>query len=215
MGLLAILGVVVAVAAAVAFRAWGPTTAPRPASTPTPSGVQAVLPQPARVVDGIPVGYPHTVQGAVSAAAHYTEARDLFSPKQVVPELKIMADPDPVQIGTLSSRGIIDAMDLRSRFGLDVGGESDQSDYVNVQAEAYHVDQAGTEQVEVWLLTWRTTVVGDVTQEHAAYTVPVALTWTGGDWKLDDRILPTSPTPATPGTPEATEAGWIPLVYAP
>jgi hypothetical protein len=147
----------------------------------------------------------------VSAAAHYTEARDLFSPDQVVPQLKIMADPDPVELGTLAHTGITDTMNLRSRFGLDIGGTSDQSDYITVQAQAYHLDQATAEQVEVWLLTWRTTVVGGVQQEHAAYTVPVALTWTGGDWKLDDRTLPASPVPASPDTAAAQAAGWLPL----
>ena len=224
--LLVSMGVAAVILAAVAFGLWGPAAGktaaqvaagshtPATASSGSTPGAVTVLPAPSSVSSGVPVGYPDTALGAVSAAAHYTEARDLLSPGLVVGQLKVMADPAPEQLGTLANRGITDAMTLRNSLGLDVGGTSDQADYITVQARAFHIDQSTPQQAEVWLLTWRTTVVAGVQTEQAAYTVPVALTWTGGDWKLDDRTLGASPSPATPDTPQALADGWTPLAYS-
>jgi hypothetical protein len=216
-------GVVAVVLAAVAFGLWGPASGRTPAQVAAPpastasstggAGTTTVLPAPTHVVSGIPVGYPDTVLGAVSAAAHYTQARDLLSPGLVVGQLKVMADPDPQQIGRLASTAISDSLNLRYSLDLDLGGQSDQADYITDQPRAYHLVQQSSGRVDVWLLTRRTTVVGGVQQEQAAYTVAVALIWTGGDWKLADRSLPTAPAAAAPDTPQATADGWTSLAY--
>jgi hypothetical protein len=60
-----------------------PSTVPTVTATPRPGGVWAVppvsagpliLPRPTRVVRGVPVGFPRTVPGAISAAARYAES---------------------------------------------------------------------------------------------------------------------------------------------
>ncbi|PJN21144.1 hypothetical protein CG736_34955 [Kitasatospora sp. CB02891] len=161
---------------------------------------------------GIPVGYPHTPAGAVSAAAHYTEARDLLSPHRVVEQMSVMARHTAQDLGGLSGTGIADARDWRSRLGLDPDGEADDHSFIGVQVRGYQVREVSADQVDVWLLVVETPTVGGIAHGRGVFTVAAPVAW-DGDWKLIDRGLGTAPTVAEPDSAEALSRGWTPVAY--
>ncbi|GAA2836455.1 hypothetical protein ACFQ0M_48615 [Kitasatospora aburaviensis] len=226
---LVVTGVVLAAAAVGtgAVLLWGPgagptstsTTAPAvagspaaapPASTGPSTGV---LPAPARVEQGIPVGYPHTPAGAVSAAAHYTEARDLLSPHLVAQQMRVMARHTAQDLGGLSGTGIADARDWRTRLGLDPDGGSDANSFIAVQVRGYQVEVANADQVDVWLLAVETPTVGGIAHGRGTFVVAAPVAWADGDWKLVDRQLQKAPESAEPDSSDAVSKGWIPVAY--
>ncbi|MEU1290208.1 hypothetical protein [Kitasatospora sp. NPDC005856] len=194
-----------------------PATASAAAVPPSASPstvVQAVpLPAPARVEKGIPVGYPHTLAGAVSAAAHYTEARDLLSPDAVPGQMRVMAGKDDENFFKLTSLAIADARDWRRLLGLPEAGGSTGSDFIALQVRAYQATAVSADAVDVWLLTTQTPTVGGIQHGTGVFAIAAPVVWDGGDWHLTEKKVTQSPVVEDPGTAQADAAGWRPVAY--
>ncbi|MGW3184451.1 hypothetical protein ACWDD9_34800 [Kitasatospora sp. NPDC001119] len=193
-----------------------PATASAAAVPPSASPstvVDAVpLPAPARVEQGIPVGYPHTLAGAVSAAAHYTEARDLLSPDAVPDQMMVMARKGE-DFFKLTSLAIADARDWRRLLGLPEAGNSTGSDFIAFQVRAYQVESASADAVDVWLLTTQTPTVGGIQHGTGVFAIAAPMVWNGTDWRLTAQEMRQFPVVAQPGTAQADAAGWRPVAY--
>ncbi|MFJ7911363.1 hypothetical protein [Kitasatospora sp. NPDC096204] len=194
-----------------------PATASAAAVPPSASPstvVQAVpLPAPARVEQGIPVGYPHTLAGAVSAAAHYTEARDLLSPDAVPGQMMVMARQNDEEFFKLTSLAIADARDWRRLLGLPEAGGSTGSDFIAFQVRAYQTESVSADAVDVWLLTTQTPTVGGIQHGTGVFAVAAPVVWDGDDWRLTSKKMRQTPRVAQPGTTQADAAGWRPVAY--
>ncbi|MFF2548735.1 hypothetical protein ACFVUY_40110 [Kitasatospora sp. NPDC058063] len=214
-----------AVAGAVAVLVWQAEPEPRagtaasssaaaaPPSASPSTVVQAVpLPAPARVEKGIPIGYPHTMAGAVSAAAHYTEARDLLSPDTVPDQMMVMARKGE-DFFKLTSLAIADARDWRRLLGLPEAGGSTGSDFIAFQVRAYQTESVSADAVDVWLLTTQTPTVGGIQHGTGVFAVAAPVVWDGDDWRLTSKKMRDTPVVAQPGTVQADAAGWRPVAY--
>ena len=203
--------------------ATGPTS---PAATATPSPTVAATPGPAaaapsdaaatrvgpgRFEAGVGVGYAHSQQGAVAAAANY--ARVLAS---------------DVLLDTAGRRAAIDALaapDARARLqksfdqvavplrqGLGVTGGADDNAQVLLRATpvGWRVEDYGNGAAKVAI--WMTSVGGSVGGKvpvpvrEGWGTTTVTLRWVGGDWKMVDTTSSDGPVPIADVAPP-TAAG--------
>lgn len=181
----------------------GPTTG---STTPT------VLPTPRDIEDGVPVGYPHTPEGAVAAIAHFYDIFDPLTPDAAEKQGRVIAVP---REKNLLGLGLRDSSEkLRKQQQLPVDGESDDSTYYTSTSRAYQIRGASAGRVTVWLLSDVEVSVRGVSRTHTEVTGSV-MVWADGDWKLTQLREPagTEPAEATPDTSEAAQAGWRTLVY--
>ncbi|MFD7414253.1 hypothetical protein ACFVZ3_23100 [Kitasatospora purpeofusca] len=176
---------------------------------PAPSGDQPVT----ATVNGIAAGFPHTDQGAQSAAANYAVAigsADMFRTDSRHTIVTTIADPAAAQ--TLQSR--LDqgfGADTVARYGLDAQGRAPKgltfvSRTVPVGAKAVGYTDTETK-VEVWC-TGLTGLAGERSVQPVLaswFTLTLDLRWTGGDWKLTDYASRQGPAPM-PGDEQAATA---------
>jgi hypothetical protein len=181
------------------------------------SGVPGVtvLPKPRRVVGGVPVGYPHTTLGAVSAAAHYTDIADVFSPAVAEQQAKVFAEPGYTRL--ISRSALYTAQKTRMGLGLPVNGESDTGTYSVNQTRAYQTGQATADRVLVWLLVHISQSVHGVSTTVDQVDGAIVV-WKGGDWKLSvDTVVygmpKAHPPVATPDSADAVSKGWRAIGY--
>ncbi|MEU5608099.1 hypothetical protein AB0H03_04975 [Streptomyces sparsogenes] len=184
-------------------RSAGPTS-----GTTTPT----VLPTPRDVKDGVPVGYPHTPEGAVSAIAHFNDVLDLFTPDAAEKQGRVIAAPREKDLLGLGLRDSTEK--LRERHQLPADGESDDGTYYTSTSRAYQIKGVSANRVTVWLLSDVEVSVRGVSRTYTEVTGNV-MVWANGDWKLSQLGEPAGkePAEATPDTSEATKAGWRTLAY--
>lgn len=184
-----------------------PSTQPHPA----PAGT-TVLPAPAHVVNGVPMGYPHTSLGAVSSAAHYYEALDLLDPEAARRQAETAAQPGFSTAMGLQAQAA--ARRVRTAFGLPADGTSDNADYVAQQARAFRIATSTPDQVKVWLLMDTSTSDKGVTGQRTSVQGAV-LVWADGDWRMAVlQQMGTAPATVPPDTQQARQQGWRALAYA-
>ncbi|RAJ39806.1 hypothetical protein K353_03837 [Kitasatospora sp. SolWspMP-SS2h] len=163
--------------------------------------------------NGVGTGYPHTDQGAQSAAANYAVAlgsTDMFRTDSRGTVLATIGDPTAVQ----SLRARLDQAftpETNARYGLDAQGRPPKGQtFVNrvvpVGTRATNAADTAT-RVDVWCtglygLTGEGSVI-PVTQDW--YTLTVTMRWTGSDWKLTDYSRAAGPAPL-PGDQQAATA---------
>lgn len=191
----------------------GPSTDPTAPPTGGTTDV-TVLPKPGGVSGGVPVGYPHTTEGAISAAAHFTDVLDLFSPAAAGQQARVIAEPgflDTISLYTTSA-----ARTARVNAGLPRDGTADLGTYSMRQSRAYRLASTRADRVTVWLLVDDTVSVRGVVKASAQVSGAV-MVWTGADWRMGLDTLNNLPAPApalaTPGTAQAVQEGWRPLAY--
>ncbi|MFJ2868626.1 hypothetical protein [Kitasatospora sp. NPDC087314] len=186
-------------------------TAPTGAG-PAPSGDQPV----GTTTNGIGSGYPHTDQGAQSAAANYAVAigsADMFRTDSRHTIVSTIADPAAAP--ALQSR--LDqgfGGDTASRYGLDAQGRAPKgltfvSRTVPVGTKSTGYSDADTK-VEVWC-TGLTGLAGEHSVQPVTttwFTLTLSLHWTGSDWKLTDFTSKQGPAPM-PGDQQAATADEI------
>ncbi|MDH6710403.1 hypothetical protein P3T27_007153 [Kitasatospora sp. MAA19] len=186
-------------------------TAPTGAG-PAPSGDQPV----GTTTNGIGSGYPHTDQGAQSAAANYAVAigsADMFRTDSRHTIVSTIADPAAAP--ALQSR--LDqgfGGDTASRYGLDAQGRAPKgltfvSRTVPVGTRSTGYSDADTK-VEVWS-TGLTGLAGEHSVQPVTttwFTLTLSLHWTGSDWKLTDFTSKQGPAPM-PGDQQAATADEI------
>ncbi|MGK5639594.1 hypothetical protein ACSNOK_14980 [Streptomyces sp. URMC 126] len=196
----------------VSAPASSPTAEPRDRGSASPT----VLPKPKSVKDGVPVGYPHTVEGAVSAAAHYSDVGDLFTPETAERQAHVTAEPGFQELMAGFAKAA--AQEARKTHGLPPDGESDQGSYYARQARAYHIISQSPGKVSLWLLEETTVSVRGVLSEQGPGVHGAIMTWANGDWHLSvDLVIgqhdEEPPAVVTPGSPEAVREGWRALAY--
>lgn len=185
---------------------------------PAPSGV---TPGPSRSVDGAPIGYAHTAQGAVSAAVQYAVALDgiglLDDERRATILRHVASDGDRARLEATLSDG---ASLLRSRLGLDERTLADPAFVWRPVPAGWrlvtHDPAAST--VDVWA-TGVVSIPDRAPIEIGWHTTRVELLWVGGDWKLASFATTDGPTPPQ-GRPDVGTAGramnrFEPLWYQP
>ncbi|MFB7476461.1 hypothetical protein [Kitasatospora sp. NPDC056184] len=175
---------------------------------PAPSGDQPV----ATTVNGIASGFPHTDQGAQSAAANYAVAigsADMF--RTDTRHTIVTTIADPAAAPTLQSR--LDqgfSPETAARFGVDAQGRApkgmtfvSRTVPVGTKSSAYSAENV---KVEVWC-TGLYGIAGErsvrpVSEEW--FTLTLSLRWVGEDWKLTDYSRASGPAPVPPDQQAAT-----------
>ncbi|MFJ3220392.1 hypothetical protein ACIPLC_31285 [Kitasatospora sp. NPDC086801] len=186
-------------------------TAPAGAG-PAPSGDQPV----GTTVNGIGSGYPHTDQGAQSAAANYAVAigsADMFRADSRHTIVATIADPGAAP-GLQSRLDQGFGGDTAARYGLDAQGRAPKgltfvSRTVPVGAKSTGYSD-GDAKVEVWC-TGLTGLAGEHSVQPVTtswFTLTLSLHWTGSDWKLTDFTSKQGPAPM-PGDQQAATADEI------
>ncbi|MFD8756805.1 hypothetical protein ACFV0O_38385 [Kitasatospora sp. NPDC059577] len=179
---------------------------------PAPSGDQPV----GTTVNGIASGFPHSDQGAQSAAANYAVAigsADMFRTDSRHTIVATIADPAATP--TLQSR--LDqgfGGDTVARYGLDAQGHAPKGLTFVSRTVPVGTKQTGytdsDAKVEVWC-TGLTGLAGERSVQPVTtnwFTLTLSLHWTGGDWKLTDFTRKSGPAPM-PGDQQAATADEI------
>jgi len=192
------------------------TTSPSPTASPVPvpSGA-AMLVQGARLADGIEVGYPHTIIGAISAASDYLDAvASTLDPDYAASVMRVASDPaNPALPANLAASTVT----LRADLQLPTGGPLAAPIAFQTIAEMYQLRDATANDVLVLLLTDSTFVNAHGGMAQTTGVFPVRMHWTAGDWKLASiggANENYSSLDATPDTQTAAGQGWLALVAA-
>ncbi|MER6431652.1 hypothetical protein ABT272_28565 [Streptomyces sp900105245] len=212
--LVTVVGVVVLLIAAIAFANRGddassdtPTNKqPQPKAAPTaPTGTKPVQTK----TGTIPSGFPHTQQGAESAAANYATvlgSDGMFS--TTVRHQIVQTIADPSTASNLQSGFDADySAAFLQKIGLNTDGSAPKGDtFVNRTAPVgtkttSYKNSAAT--VEVWC-NGLFGIAGDNSTNPVTsswFTVSMKLSWSHGDWKVRESSQRTGPTPVTGDNP--------------
>ncbi|WP_017541542.1 hypothetical protein [Nocardiopsis halophila] len=225
--LVVVLAVVAAVAITTVLRSSGQgggqaAESPSPSATPTRGpGDPLRLPQGQDQVEGLPVGFERTPEGAVAMVAAYASHDVTLDPEakaQVrsvyAAELQDLGQQEMEQLAEDSEFGIENELDY---YGFDVDLEDlpQQATYSALPVGAVYeeIDSATT---EVALLLQVTVSDGVEAQSTFLETLEVRCLWgedvRGGDWVISDEFPEIEvPEKAEPGTGEFRSSEWIPL----
>jgi hypothetical protein len=199
-------------AAAAAPAAPAPTTAaPQATTAPQAAAAPATGVGPRRVSQGVGVGYAHSQQGAVAAAANYTRA---LSSTLILDTARRRAAIDTLAAPDARARlqKTFDQAVASIRAGLGVSGSAGDGAEVLLRAtpvgwRVEHYDK-GTARVAIWV----TSVGGSVGGSGSAPvregwgTTTVSLRWVDGDWKQVASTTTDGPVPIADVAPP-TAAG--------
>ena len=164
-----------------------------------------VLPKPERMAGTVPVGYPHTVTGAVAAATYFTEALDLLDPVVAADQVRIMAVP--ADADTLVEQAGSGARDLRTQAGLPADGPTVGS-FISYQVRGYQLGSVAQNRVLVWVLTVQSTSISGGPVRSTNVVLGLVLAWTGTDWRVTKDDPGRLPPVAAPGSDQAHANGW-------
>ncbi|MFE2107050.1 hypothetical protein ACFXAF_14420 [Kitasatospora sp. NPDC059463] len=182
---------------------------PASGAGPAPSGDQPVT----TTVNGIATGFPHTDQGAQSAASNYAVAigsADMFRTDTRHTIITTIADPTAAP--TLQSR--LDqgfGGDTVARYGLDAQGRAPKGLTFVSRTVPVGTKSVGYTDVETKVEVWCTGLTGLAGERSVLpvvaswFTLTLSLHWTGGDWKLTDYTSRQGPAPL-PGDEQAATA---------
>ncbi|MFJ4676685.1 hypothetical protein [Kitasatospora sp. NPDC088783] len=153
--------------------------------------------------NGVGTGYPHTDQGAQSAAANYAVAlgsTDMFRTDSRSTVLATIADP--TALPALQKR--LDQAftpETNARYGLDAEGKAPKnltfiSRTVPIGTDLANYSDTGTV-VGVWCnsLVGLTGKTSEVPVTENWYTLGITMRWTGSDWKIIDYSRKAGPAP--------------------
>jgi hypothetical protein len=170
--------------------------APEQAAVSTGGAIPGV--GPARVVDGVGVGYARSREGAVAAATNYVKVLAsplIFDPGRRRAAIRRLAAPDAVE----RLERAYDASTPRVAEGLFLppdGGTAGTQVLLMAAPVSYHVDAYSADRATVSI--WQTTVAGSgggAPPLQAWGTTTVTLRWTGGDWKQVSATSRAGPVP--------------------
>ena len=220
LSLLFLLGAVLAVKFVLIPLIIGPDgeqTAPHSEASPSvshmsvPSGAVTLVGG-ARSADGVAVGYPHTMIGAISAASTYLDAAaSTLDPDYAASVMRVAganaALPADLAASTVALRG-----DLQ----LPTTGPLASPISFQTVSEMYQLRDAAADHVLVLLLTESTFVNARGGMAQTTGVFPVGMQWIAGDWKLASvgGTANYANLTATPYTQAAASQGWFALVPA-
>jgi hypothetical protein len=187
-------------AAPPSVTAANPPAANPPASAGAPAAARASTVGPARVVDGVGVGWAHSRDGAVAAATNYTVALGgtlMFDPVARDKAIAALAAPEA---GAALRRALGEAAEL-TRKGLNLPeGAAAASQAVVVTTPVRHrVERYDHKKARIAI--WTAGLAGSqtvaVTQGYGVTVVD--LEWVKGDWKQVNVTSRPAPIPLAPG----------------
>lgn len=192
-----------------------PTATPEPSTStsgvlgvdPADLGALTVTPG-SGLVEGISVGYPHTLPGAVSAAVEYwAQHGSNLDPERARTIAQVIADPAWQGASETFANG---AVNLQKGLGLQGEGDVPAGYSVALAPAGYQLREPANDQVLVLLLSYLTTQTPTTGTKSAVGVFPALMRWVDGDWKMaefhdGDQYVPLA---RTPNTQEAAAAGW-------
>jgi hypothetical protein len=191
-------GAAPATTAAAATATPAPTVAATPATAAAATATKGVGPR--RIENGVKVGYAHSREGAIAAAANYTTALSsdlLLDPVRRKAAIDTLAAPEAK--ARLQKR--LDQAVASLRSGLGVAGATEDAQVllratpVGWRVEEYS-DRAAT--VAIWVTSVGGSIGGTdgpVPIREGWGTTTVELRWAGGDWKQVDSTTTDGPVP--------------------
>lgn len=187
---------------------------PMPSTSPAPVPPDAVsLIQGARLAGGIEVGYPHSIVGAISAAAEDLDAvASTLDPDYAASVMRVAGDPaNPTLPADLASSTV----KLRADLQLPASGPLDPPVAFQTTAQMYQLRDVTADNVLVLLLTDSTFINAHDGIAQTTGVFPVRMHWSNGDWKLASiggTAQDYSGLAATPDTQTAIDHGWLALI---
>ncbi|MEV4616199.1 hypothetical protein AB0K43_26925 [Kitasatospora sp. NPDC049258] len=182
--------------------------------SPAPAQTAATGQQPVTTTaGGVANGFPHTDQGAQSAAANYAVAlgsAEMFRAETRHPLVATVADPSVTpQLQERLDKAF--GPETVTGFGLDAQGKAPKgltfvSRSVPVGTRTTNSADTATK-VEVWC-TGLYGLAGESSTKPVSqdwYTLTVTMRWTGSDWKVTDFSRASGPAPV-PGDQQAATA---------
>jgi hypothetical protein len=193
-----------------------PTAVPLIGATQTspsdaPSATALTVVQGSDLVNGLYVGFPHSLTGAVSAAAEYwTQIGSTLDPDRTATIARLAADPSWSDAATQLAEGPINT---RQALGLTTSGAVPTGASVELEPVEYQVRNVAANSVTVLLLADYTTTTPSSGSTTHVGVFPLQLAWTTGDWKIEKPTDNTdySGLAATPGSAQASADGWAQL----
>ena len=186
---------------------------PAPSRTGPATTASAALAGPVQLVqgrdliNGVYLGFPHSIAGAVSAAAgFFTAIGSTLDPDRAAAVMRMVADPTYPDGPQQAADG---AVNDRKGLGLPASGPLPQGASLQVQPAEYQLRGVTPDQVTVLLLCdFTATVSGQGTQTRIG-VFPVRLHWYADDWKiLAPGAASYADLAAAPASPQAAALGW-------
>ncbi len=181
---------VVTLAGVIVSFATGSPSTPAP-SAPSPAhAAPQVNVERARAVDGVPVGYPHTQDGAKAAAANYTVVSGSTA-------FLTNSERRHRAVAAMSARDAADATGKKADLAAAESVASLRGDNPEVSADqaisrtgvlsarVLGYDDQGA-MIRLWTTTVRGSAAGHATPVAGYRSVTVTLVWEANDWKLKD-----------------------------
>jgi hypothetical protein len=168
-----------------------------------------------RLVNGVRVGYPHTMVGAVSASVEYTTQAGSTLDLQRARQIADAVTHAPAYGGDPEGYLVQGVVDTRRYLGLPTVGPVPQGASQTFGALTFQLRDERADEVTVLMMGYLTLIAPDRGMERRLILVPGRMVWDGTDWKTARR-----PEGATeylelrrkPGTPESRAAGWRTLI---
>jgi hypothetical protein len=188
-----------------------------PPASPATSGASATagsgpvqLVRGTTLTNGVYVGYPHSMAGAVSASVEFmTQLGSTLDPDRSAAVMRLVADPSYPTAPDEWAQGTSSA---RTSLGLSPVGLLPSEAAVMVGPVEYQLRDATADQATVLLLANYTTSLPGAGTKTSIAVFPLRMHWAGGDWKiLKPDATDYSSLRATPGTDQATADGWLEL----
>lgn len=186
------------------------TTTTNPTGTPTPAPASGAGLGASRVVSGIPVGYPDTRSGALSAAANYTAATGspatLTASGRSAVLAAIAAPASATAVGSQlasASSSMLDQMRTDQASGTPFVFQT--VPLALKVAGAYSPANVTVDVFAVGYLASSTTTAAEGYEQGT-----LQLAWTAGDWKLVSYNTTGSTTGPEPTGYNAPDSGWTP-----
>jgi hypothetical protein len=187
-----------------------PSVPPEPGTgtwtMPPVSAGPLILPRPTGTRQGVPVEFPHSTEGAISAAAHYAEASVTLDVERARTLGEVAGAPAYLD----APRDFVQAVrSARLGLGLSPDGAA-KGAYLTFEAQAYRITDATPVRVDV-AVVGRVDGAGPATQGqgHGGVTATsYTLVWVDGDWHLAGDGTPLSGPAPAPRTPRAYAEGW-------
>jgi hypothetical protein len=164
--------------------------------------------QGSQLVNGVYLGFPHTTQGAVSAADEFmTQIGSTLDPDRAAAVLRLTADPTYTTAPNDFAHGTISE---RKDLSLPSTGQVPQAASVVLDPVEYQVREVTPSQVTVLLLASDVITLPTQGTQSRVGVYPLRMHWTEDDWKIlaPDRSANYSTLSAVPGSPQAASLGW-------
>ncbi|CAM5375977.1 Integral membrane protein OS=Streptomyces fumanus OX=67302 GN=GCM10018772_70840 PE=4 SV=1 [Streptomyces fumanus] len=202
----------------------GPSATYAPPNDWTEPEQWAALPRGERTDErGSQVGYPHTTEGAVAAAAALNTVSIEGGRDTVDEQMRIYhsyvskADRSDAHAEEIELAAIQTDKSLHQEMGVPVGEPLPSGAYMRSNVIGFKVVNASKDEVSVWLLSRAAQKGGEMAKESVDYTrILNAVVWEDGDWKLSGAATQRAmgdaqkeqPKIVAPGDAAFNTAGW-------